>query len=148
VALQRVYGPLQGAAWQPRLGRLLAAVERAAGRLDAVDPTVRPEALFEEALALALEDERSGQATTERAAEEAASQPIDAAPLPGGLTPREAEVLGLLASGRTNREIAAALVLSIKTVERHLANVYVKIGTRNRAEATVYALRHRLVESA
>ena len=62
--------------------------------------------------------------------------------LPAGLTRREAEVLRLLAEGRTNREIADALVLSVHTIERHLANAYGKIGARNRADATVFALRN------
>ena len=60
---------------------------------------------------------------------------------PAGLTPREAEILGLLAGGRTNREIAETLVLSVHTVERHLANAYRKIGARNRADATAFAVR-------
>jgi DNA-binding NarL/FixJ family response regulator len=65
----------------------------------------------------------------------------DATP-PAGLTGREAEVLRLLAEGRTNREIADALVLSVHTIERHLANAYRKIGTRNRAEATAFVVRN------
>jgi ATP/maltotriose-dependent transcriptional regulator MalT len=64
---------------------------------------------------------------------------------PGGLTPREAEVLGLVAAGRTNGEIAAQLVLSVYTVERHLQNAYRKIGARNRADATAYVVRHRIL---
>jgi DNA-binding CsgD family transcriptional regulator len=64
--------------------------------------------------------------------------------LPDGITAREAEVLRLLAGGMTNREIAAVLVLSLPTVERHIANIYAKIGARNRAEATAYALRQGL----
>jgi DNA-binding NarL/FixJ family response regulator len=64
-----------------------------------------------------------------------------AARLPDGLTRREAEILRLLASGSSNKEIAATLVVSVHTVERHVANVYRKIGCRNRAEATAYAAR-------
>jgi DNA-binding CsgD family transcriptional regulator len=63
---------------------------------------------------------------------------------PAGLTAREATVLGLLASGRSNPEIAATLVLSVKTVERHTVNLYAKIGARNRVDAAAYALRHGL----
>ena len=59
---------------------------------------------------------------------------------PNGLTTREVEILRLLAQGARNKEIAAELVLSVHTVERHLANIYVKISARNRAEATAYAL--------
>lgn len=62
---------------------------------------------------------------------------------PEALTGREAEVLGLVAAGRTNAEIAAELVLSIHTVARHLQNAYRKIGARNRADATAYMLRQR-----
>jgi predicted ATPase/DNA-binding CsgD family transcriptional regulator len=68
--------------------------------------------------------------------------------LPDGLTLREAEVLALIASGHTNREIAAELVLSIGTVERHIANLYGKIGARGRADAATYALRHDLAAPA
>jgi DNA-binding CsgD family transcriptional regulator/tetratricopeptide (TPR) repeat protein len=64
--------------------------------------------------------------------------------LPDGLTAREAEVLRLLAAGRTNKEIAGDLVLSVYTVERHLANAYRKISVRNRADATAYVLRSDL----
>jgi DNA-binding CsgD family transcriptional regulator/tetratricopeptide (TPR) repeat protein len=60
------------------------------------------------------------------------------------LTGREMQVLSLLASGRTSREIAEQLSLSVTTVQRHVANIYAKIGVRNRAEATSYALRHGL----
>jgi DNA-binding CsgD family transcriptional regulator len=58
------------------------------------------------------------------------------------LTPREAEVLRLVASGRTNKEIADELFLSVTTVQRHLANIYTKIDARGRADATAYALQH------
>ncbi len=62
-----------------------------------------------------------------------------------GLTPRELEVLRLVASGATNRDIAATLVLSEKTVARHVANIFLKIGVSARAAATAYAYEHRLV---
>jgi ATP/maltotriose-dependent transcriptional regulator MalT len=57
---------------------------------------------------------------------------------PDGLTAREAEVLGLLAGGNSNDEIAAELVISVYTVVRHLQNAYRKIGVRNRAQAAAY----------
>jgi pimeloyl-ACP methyl ester carboxylesterase/DNA-binding CsgD family transcriptional regulator len=60
------------------------------------------------------------------------------------LTAREVQVLRLLAGGETNREIAARLYLSLRTVERHIANIYAKIGARGRADATAYALRNSL----
>jgi pSer/pThr/pTyr-binding forkhead associated (FHA) protein len=64
--------------------------------------------------------------------------------LPDGLTPRESEVLRLIAAGGTNREIARDLVLSERTVARHITNIYTKIGAHGKAEATAYALKHRL----
>ncbi|HEX6739727.1 MAG TPA: helix-turn-helix transcriptional regulator [Vicinamibacteria bacterium] len=61
-----------------------------------------------------------------------------------GLSAREVEVLHMLAGGMSNRQIAAALYLSLRTVERHIANLYAKTGARGRAAATAYALRHHL----
>jgi DNA-binding NarL/FixJ family response regulator len=61
------------------------------------------------------------------------------------LTERELEVLRLLADGHSNREIAEQLVLSTRTVERHIENVYAKIGVNGRAAATAYAVRQQLV---
>ncbi len=62
-----------------------------------------------------------------------------------GLTPREVEVVRLVAAGKSNREVARDLVLSEKTVARHLSNVYTKLGISSRAAATAYAYDHRLV---
>ena len=64
--------------------------------------------------------------------------------LPGGLTEREAEVLALVAAGRSNREIAEALVLSSKTVARHLSNIFAKLGVGSRTQAAAYAFEHGL----
>jgi len=63
---------------------------------------------------------------------------------PAGLTDREVEVLRLVASGRSNKEIAAELVVSVHTVERHLVNIYRKIDARTRVDATGFAMRHGL----
>ncbi len=63
----------------------------------------------------------------------------------GGLTAREVEVLRLLAGGKTNTQIAEELSVSVRTVERHVANIYAKIGARGRANATAYALTHGLI---
>ena len=62
----------------------------------------------------------------------------------GLLSPRELEVLRLLATGATNRAIAAALVLSEKTVARHVSNIYGKIDVTSRSAATSYAYQHGL----
>ncbi len=63
---------------------------------------------------------------------------------PDNLTKREVEILRLLAQGARNKEIAGELVVSVHTVERHLANIYAKIDARNRSEATAYALSANL----
>jgi predicted ATPase/DNA-binding CsgD family transcriptional regulator len=65
----------------------------------------------------------------------------DSSPLPAGLSAREAQVLRLVAVGRSNREIAADLALSEKTIENHLTSIYGKIGASGRAAASAYAIR-------
>lgn len=62
-----------------------------------------------------------------------------------GLTAREVEVIRLVAAGLTNREIAEELVISQKTVARHLSNVFTRLGLSNRAAAAAYAYEHELV---
>lgn len=62
------------------------------------------------------------------------------------LTARETEVLSLLAGGRSGKEIAVELSVSLSTVQRHIANVYAKIGVRGRVEAAAYALARGLVQ--
>jgi DNA-binding CsgD family transcriptional regulator len=62
-----------------------------------------------------------------------------------GLTPRELQVLRLVAAGETNKAIAAELVLSEKTVDRHVSNIFTKLGVSSRAAATAYAYKHQLV---
>ena len=77
----------------------------------------------------------------------AESQPGQALLFPHGLTNREVEVLRLVASGMTSAEIAADLVLSRRTVERHISNIYSKTRTRSRADATAFAFNNGLVSS-
>jgi non-specific serine/threonine protein kinase len=80
----------------------------------------------------------------------AVEAPAGAAPRWGGeqagvfaaLTPAEAQVLRLLTTGRTTREIAEGLVVAVSTVDRHLTHIYNKLGVRNRAEAIALALQH------
>jgi DNA-binding NarL/FixJ family response regulator len=62
------------------------------------------------------------------------------------LTPREQEIVKLIAEAHTNEEIAEALVISKKTVERHRANILEKLGMRDRVELTRYAIRRGLIE--
>jgi DNA-binding CsgD family transcriptional regulator len=63
----------------------------------------------------------------------------------GRLTPREVEVIRLVATGKTNRAIAAELFISEKTVARHLNNLFTKLGLETRAAAAAYAYRHKLM---
>ena len=62
-----------------------------------------------------------------------------------GLTERERQVLRMLAAGQTNKAIAAELVLSVRTVDRHVSNIFAKLGVSSRAAATAWAHEHRLV---
>jgi DNA-binding NarL/FixJ family response regulator len=61
------------------------------------------------------------------------------------LSPREIEVLRLVATGATNRAIAAQLVLSERTVDRHVSNIFTKLGVSSRSAATAYGFEHKLV---
>ena len=63
----------------------------------------------------------------------------------GGLSARELQVLRLVATGKTNRLIAADLFLSEKTVARHVSNIFSKLGLSSRSAATAYAYEHDLV---
>ncbi len=72
------------------------------------------------------------------------AQTIDPAVLKG-LTPRELEVLRLVADGKTDKEIAQELVISPRTANRHIANIFLKIDVSSRAAAAAYAIRNRLV---
>jgi DNA-binding NarL/FixJ family response regulator len=101
-----------------------------------------------------FEDERNvGRGwTTDQAIEAGLSvvfdQPADAAPagsvLPGDLSPREIEVLRLVAAGWTNERVAEHLYLSARTVQTHLTSIYRKLDVANRTEATRIALAHGL----
>lgn len=83
---------------------------------------------------------------------EVAAALLDQGPAPVGrgggpmLTPREREVLAEIARGRSNREIARALVLSEKTVKTHVSSILVKLGVADRTQAALHAVRHGLAE--
>jgi DNA-binding CsgD family transcriptional regulator len=68
------------------------------------------------------------------------------ASLPAGLTAREGEVLSLAASGKTNKEIAATLHLSERTVARHLSNIFTKVGVTSRTAAAAFAYENDLAQ--
>lgn len=91
-----------------------------------------------------------GYATVRRALERAAPgespRPAPASPpLPDGLTAREVEVVTLVCQGLADREIGARLFISVKTVDRHLRNIFNKTGVSNRAALAAYAARHGLL---
>lgn len=78
-----------------------------------------------------------------------AAEALMASEAPGrvsGLTPREVEVLRLVAEGRTNRLIALDLYLSEKTVARHVSNIFAKLGVSSRAAATAFAYQHKIAD--
>jgi ATP/maltotriose-dependent transcriptional regulator MalT len=86
--------------------------------------------------------EQLGAAPALARAAELARAPCQAPP--GGLTPREVEVLRMVATGASNRQIADTLVISEKTVARHLSNMFTKLGVHSRAAATAWAYEHAL----
>jgi DNA-binding CsgD family transcriptional regulator len=124
-------------------------------RLDAPYEAARCRVLVGQALRL-LGDESSavGELTAARAtfaelgtapAEREAAELLGAPEAPAGLSPREVEVLQLVARGRSNPEIAAELVLSEKTVARHLSNIFAKLDVGSRTAAAAFAYEHRLL---
>ncbi len=98
--------------------------------------------------ALAISTELGMRPLTDRVGalqERAKSQPTKAPPYPVGLTQREVEVLRLIATGKTNQEIADELIISVKTVGYHVGNILNKTTSTNRTEAATYASQNGLV---
>jgi DNA-binding CsgD family transcriptional regulator len=131
----------------PELARTLAAradLELARGGHGHV---VRARDLLDQALVLFDQLEMAGEAARIRDRLQQVQSGPDisvTSALPAGLSAREAEILRLVAAGRTSREIARALNLSEKTVSNHLTSIFTKTGSDNRAAATAFAVRHGL----
>jgi DNA-binding NarL/FixJ family response regulator len=122
-----------------------ALVAAGAPPADAVLPARAAHALAQRLGARPLQDEIERLAQRARLDLTPPSPPTDQGSGLGallGLTPREAEVLGLVARGYTNRQIAAALVISVKTASVHVSHILAKLDAQNRVEAA--AIAHRL----
>jgi HD-GYP domain-containing protein (c-di-GMP phosphodiesterase class II) len=127
-------------------GRLLAAADSYHARLE---PRPHRAAFSREGAASELKaDVRAGRIDADAAAAVLAAAGHRSGKKregPAGLTDREVEVLRLLARGMSNKEIAADLVISPKTVGAHLEHIYAKLGVSNRALASLFAARHGLI---
>lgn len=125
--------------------RLLAAADVAAALVEprphrpALDPSGATDVLTAEVADGRLDREAVAAVLT------AAGQPAAPVSWPSGLSDREVEVVRLVATGATNKDVARALGISAKTVAHHVAHVYDKIGTRSRAGTTLFALEHGLL---
>jgi DNA-binding NarL/FixJ family response regulator len=113
------------------------ALHAAAGGLTVIDPRAHATLLA----ATATKPGPAGATPTEAAA---TSTEARAAPAPDGLTQREVEILGLIAGGLNNSEIAAQLFLSSHTIKTHINRIFAKTGSRDRAAAIGYAHRHNI----
>jgi DNA-binding NarL/FixJ family response regulator len=113
------------------------ALEAAAGGLTVFDPRVHATLL-----AAASAPPASGRAASAAVPPEADGPPGRAPVMPDGLTQREMEILGLIARGLTNTEIAERLFLSSHTVKTHINRIFAKTGSRDRVAAIAYAQHH------
>jgi DNA-binding NarL/FixJ family response regulator len=112
----------------------------------AVEAVARGEAALDPAVQRHVVAALSGPGAPGAAAPGGGAAPGAEPELPDGLTPREAEVLALIAAGLTNTEIAERLVVSAATVKSHVNHIFAKAGVRDRAQAVVYAYEHGLAE--
>jgi HD-GYP domain-containing protein (c-di-GMP phosphodiesterase class II) len=133
------------AAMLPRAARLLAAADayRAMTEARPHRPALSPEGAAEELIGEGRAGRLDPDAVT--AVVDASGQPPPRIPPSTGLTPRETEVVGLLARGLQTKQIARSLGISVKTADRHIQNAYAKIGVSTRAAATLFAMEHGLV---
>jgi HD-GYP domain-containing protein (c-di-GMP phosphodiesterase class II) len=129
----------------PRAARLLAAADAYQAMTEARPH--RPALSRQRAAEELIGEGRAGRIDPDAvtAVLEGSGQPIPWIPPSTGLTPRETEVVGLLARGLQTKQIARALGISVKTADRHIQNAYAKIGVSTRAAATLFAMEHGLV---
>ena len=133
------------AAMLSRPARLLAAADAFQSKTEprpyrpALSPAEATDVLVARAEAGGLDPEMVA------AVAEAADQETPQIRRPAGLTEREVEVIGLVAHGRSTKQIAASLDIATKTADRHIQNIYGKIGVSSRAGATLFAVEHGLV---
>jgi predicted ATPase/DNA-binding CsgD family transcriptional regulator len=147
-AMQQTVGTSLGPAYQAYLRRDLERAWRALGEEEGAAAWEHGRAMtLEEAVAHALDEPATSREDEDAHHPSTAGAEVYPEPQPEGLTTREAEVLGLLAEGKTNKQIAAHLFLSVSTVQRHVANVYAKIEAHGRAEATAYAIRRGITRA-
>jgi HD-GYP domain-containing protein (c-di-GMP phosphodiesterase class II) len=126
--------------------RLLAAADAFHAMTEPRDH--RPPMPLAEAAAVLREESAAGRLDGEMVAAvlRAAGQQTSPVERPAGLTEREVQVIRLLARGLQTKQVARALDISAKTADRHIQNVYRKIGVSSRAGATLYASEHGLVQ--
>ncbi|HEU0238207.1 MAG TPA: response regulator transcription factor [Micromonosporaceae bacterium] len=117
---------------------IAGALHAAARGLAVLDPGVQARLLA------ATADPAAAPETPDAAAAGAEQQPAIRSDLPDGLTQREAEILGMIARGMTNPEIASSLFLSGHTVKTHINRIFAKTGSRDRMAAAQYAREHHL----
>lgn len=131
--------PFEAALARVELARVLSILGRSAAA------TTEARAAMDSLNRLDAAGEAARAASMLRALDAPARLPIDCPAEPAGLTPRECEVLRLIAAGRSNQQIATELVVSARTVERHISTIYEKLGAGGRvarAVATAYAVNH------
>ena len=123
------------------IAEISRAVHAAAAHQTLLDPVVH-----QRLIAAATGRQAGGSQGSEAGGSIPPTRPQTTAPamLPDDLTPREAEVLALIAQGRSNREIAAELFVSEATVKSHINHLFAKIEARDRAQAVHYAYTHGL----
>jgi HD-GYP domain-containing protein (c-di-GMP phosphodiesterase class II) len=109
---------------------------------DGVDRAGAAEVLHAEVLAGRLDGE-AADAVLAAAGHRVRRQPS----LPGGLTRREAEILVMVARGMSNKQVASALSISVRTVSSHIEHIYTKIGVSTRGAAAMFAMRYNLVDA-